>query len=140
MTALEDLLREASSIWEEHRADLLAHPDAVEVPPAVVRGHRVVVHEADGVVTGFATVLPVRDGDAELDALFVRPALMRRGVGARLVEDAARRARAEGAVRLVVTTGPRTEAFYARCGFRTVGEEPTRTGPALRMHRDLAHP
>ena len=89
--ALEDLMREASMIWDDHREDLLAHPDAIEVPRADLRAGRVRVHEVDGTVTGFATVLPLPDGTAELDALFVRPALMRHGIGARLVEDAARR-------------------------------------------------
>ena len=63
---------------------------------------------------------------------------MRGGIGARLVGDAARRARDGGAALLVVTANPRAEAFYARCGFRTVGEAPTRFGPALRMHLDFA--
>ncbi|GAA4872573.1 GNAT family N-acetyltransferase [Actinomycetospora straminea] len=135
--ALEDILREASMIWPEHRDDLLAHPEAVEVPRRDVRAGRVRVHEVDDLVTGFATVLTLPDGDAELDALFVRPALMRRGIGARLVEDAARRARDGGAARLVVTADPHAEAFYARCGFRTVGTAPTRFGPAIRMHREL---
>ncbi|MEJ2861194.1 GNAT family N-acetyltransferase [Actinomycetospora flava] len=136
--ALEDLMREASLMWPDHRDDLLAHPDAIEVPLRDVRGGRVRVHEVDDVVTGFATVLALPDGDAELDALFVRPALMRRGIGARLVADAARRARDEGAARMVVTADPRAEAFYGRCGFRTVGEAPTRFGPAIRMLLDLA--
>jgi GNAT superfamily N-acetyltransferase len=136
VAVLEDLQREAS-LTGEHRADLLAHPDAVEVPLADLREHRVRVHETDGVVDGYATVLPLPDGDAELDALFVRPARMRRGIGARLVEDAVRRARDGGAGLLVVTAAPAAEAFYARCGFRTVGEAPTRFGPAIRMHRHL---
>lgn len=137
---LEDLQREAS-LTGDHRADLLAHPDAIEVPLADLRDHRVRVYEsagAVGAVGGYATVLPLPDGDAELDALFVRPALMRRGIGARLVEDAVRRARDGGAGLLVVTAAPAAEAFYVRCGFRTVGEAPTRFGPAIRMHRDLA--
>jgi hypothetical protein len=57
---------------------------------------------------------------------------------ARDLEDAVRRARDGGAGLLVVTAAPAAEAFYARCGFRTVGEAPTRFGPAIRMHRDLA--
>lgn len=135
---LEDLMREASMIWDDHREDLLAHPDAIEVPRADLRAGRVRVHEVDGTVTGFATVLPLPDGTAELDALFVRPALMRHGIGARLVEDAVRGAREAGVPLLVVTANPRAETFYARCGFRTVGEAPTRFGPAIRMHLDLA--
>jgi ribosomal protein S18 acetylase RimI-like enzyme len=134
---LEDLQREAS-LTGDHRADLVAHPDAIEVPLADLRDHRVRVYETAGAVGGYATVRPLPDGDAELDALFVRPALMRRGIGARLVEDAVRRARDGGAGLLVVTAAPAAEAFYARCGFRTVGEAPTRFGPAIRMHRDLA--
>ncbi|MDF2978308.1 MAG: family N-acetyltransferase [Actinomycetospora sp.] len=135
--ALEDLMREASLIWPDHRDDLLAHPDAIEVPVDGVRNRRVRVHEQDGEVTGFATVLPAGDGEAELDALFVRPALMRRGIGARLVADAARRARDEGAGRLAVTANADAAVFYGRCGFRAIGETPTRFGPATRMLLDL---
>ncbi|GAA4930649.1 N-acetylglutamate synthase-like GNAT family acetyltransferase [Actinomycetospora succinea] len=135
--ALEDLMLEASLLWPDHRDDLLAHPDAIEVPVDEVRTHRVRVHEQDGEVTGFATVLPVRDGEAELDGLFVRPARMRHGIGGRLVADAAQRARDEGAVRLAVVAQPRAAVFYGRCGFRTVGETSTRFGPAIRMLCDL---
>ena len=60
--ALEDLMREASMIWDDHREDLLAHPDAIEVPRADLRAGRVRVHEVDGTVTGFATVLPCPTG------------------------------------------------------------------------------
>jgi GNAT superfamily N-acetyltransferase len=137
---LEDVQREASLIWDEYRADLLAHPEAIEVPRAQVRSPGIRVHELDGAVTGFAAVLPLPDGDAELDGLFVRPAAMRRGIGARLVDDVAGRAHDGGAARLVVTANPRAEAFYVRCGFRTVGEAPTRFGPAIRMQRDLSPP
>ena len=63
---------------------------------------------------------------------------MRHGIGGRLVEDAVRAAREAGVPLLVVTANPRAEAFYSRCGFRTVGEAPTRFGPAIRMHLDLA--
>ncbi|GAA4802098.1 hypothetical protein GCM10023200_44020 [Actinomycetospora chlora] len=130
---LEDVQREASLIWDEYRADLLAHPEAIEVPVAQVRALRVRVDEQGGEVTGFAAVLPLPDGDVELDGLFVRPAHMRRGIGARLVADAAGRARAAGAARMVVTANPRAEGFYVRAGFRTVGSAPTRFGPAIRM-------
>jgi N-acetylglutamate synthase-like GNAT family acetyltransferase len=130
---LEDVQREASLIWDAYRADLLAHPEAIEVPPAQVRAHRVRVHEQDGEVTGFAAVLPLPDGDVELDGLFVRPAHMRHGIGGELVADGARRARDGGARRFVVTANPSVEAFYERCGFRTIGEVPTRFGPAIRM-------
>jgi GNAT superfamily N-acetyltransferase len=134
---LEDVQREASLIWDEYRADLLAHPEVIAVPVAEVRARRVRVHEQGGEVTGFAAVLPLPDGDVELDGLFVRPGHMRRGIGARLVADAAGRARAGGAGRFVVTANPRAETFYRRCGFRTIGEVPTRFGPALRMEMPL---
>ncbi|MHC1558771.1 GNAT family N-acetyltransferase [Actinomycetospora sp. C-140] len=137
VAVLEDVQREASLIWDEYRADLLAHPEAIEVPRGQVRSPGIRVHEQDGAVTGFAAVLPLPDGDAELDGLFVRPAHMRHGIGARLVADVVARARDAGAPRLVVTANPRVETFYVRCGFRTIGEAPTRFGPAIRMDMDL---
>lgn len=45
-SALEDLQRRASLIWEEDREALLAHPDAIELPIEQITTGRTMVAEA----------------------------------------------------------------------------------------------
>ena len=66
-SALEELQRRASLIWEEDRDALLAHPDAIELPLEQITDGRTIVAESVGELLGFAVVLPREDGDAELD-------------------------------------------------------------------------
>jgi GNAT superfamily N-acetyltransferase len=133
--ALEALQRRASDVWEEYRAALAAHPDAIELPQAFIDNGWVRVSAGeDGLPIGFSVVVP-GDGSAhELDGLFVEPAHMHAGVGRALVEDAAARAFLAGAECLEVVAGP-AQGFYERVGFSLVGSAQTRFGPAVRMRR-----
>ncbi len=135
---LEALQRRASLVWEDYRAQLLAHPEAIELPPEQVAVGLVrVAVAADGARLGFSVVLPAAGGGCELDGLFVEPASWRRRVGRALVEDAAARARAAGARRLEVIANPRAVAFYEAVGFAAGEAATTRFGPAPRMRRAL---
>jgi GNAT superfamily N-acetyltransferase len=136
---LEALQRRASDVWEEYRADLAAHPDAIALAHELVAAGRVRVAVSDeGGVVGFSVVLPARDGACELDGLFVEPEAMRGGVGRALVADAVDRARAEGATRMSVIANPRAVVFYERVGFVAGEAAQTRFGPAMRMHLALS--
>ena len=136
--ALERLQRRSSMHEPMHRAQLAAHPDAIELPVEHITGGLVRVAEQNGAVVGFAVLLE-RSGDAwELDGLFVEPDRMRAGVGRRLVEDATGRAREWGATRIDVVANPQAVAFYEAVGFTWVGEAQTRFGPAPRMSLSLA--
>ena len=117
---------------------ILAHPDAVEIPLAVVAEGRARVAMADGRILGSTIVLPLADGVAELDGIFVEPEFMRRGVGWALLHDAFSMAREQGVRRIEVTSNPRAVGFYEKIGFVADGPVPTRFGPALRMHVELA--
>jgi GNAT superfamily N-acetyltransferase len=136
-SALEELQRRASLMWEEDRVALLANPDAIELPLEQITGGRTVVAESAGQLLGFAVVLPRDDGDAELDGLFVEPTYWRHGIGRALVEQAERIARTEGAVNLWVTANTRALGFYDSCGFVKVGEVATRFRPAPKMRKRI---
>lgn len=129
--ALEDLQRRASLAWEDHRADLLAHPDAIALPIDQIEAERVHVAELKGRIVGFCVVLSRPDGDAELDGLFVAPDAWRQGIGRRLVDEVEKVAAAEQATWLHVIAGHRVLPFYAACGFELVGETATRFSPAF---------
>jgi GNAT superfamily N-acetyltransferase len=127
--ALEDLQRRASLALEEYREQLLAHPDAVDLPAEHLAEGTTLVAEVDGAVAGFAVLL-----GSELDGLFVDPAHWKAGIGSALVEAVAHEARKEG-LSVSVVASPTARSFYEKCGFSVEGETETRFGPALRMSR-----
>jgi GNAT superfamily N-acetyltransferase len=134
---LEALQRRASLNNPGDRDAILAHPDAIELPPEQIASGAVRVAEQDGVRRGFSVVLRRDDGDAELDGLFVDPVVWRSGIGRALVEHAARQARELGASILHVVGNPHAEGFYAAVGFTTHGTFETRFGTGLLMRKIL---
>jgi GNAT superfamily N-acetyltransferase len=136
-SSLEALQRRASLANRGDRDALLANPDAIALPAEQIADGHVFVAERDGVIVGFAAVLPRPDGNAELDALFVDPSLWKRGVGRLLVEHCAGVARGRASRTLHVVGNPHAEGFYTACGFRKTGRVETRFGAGLAMHREL---
>lgn len=126
---LEELQRRASLELEDYREQLLAHPDAIHLPPAQIANGQVIVAEFDGDIVGFAAVV-----GGELDGLFVEPDMWGGGIGRALVNAAAHQARRKG-LSLTVIANPAARGFYESCGFTAEGEEQTRFGPGLRMSR-----
>jgi GNAT superfamily N-acetyltransferase len=126
---LEELQRRASLELPDYRAQLLANPDAIHLPPAQIANGQVIVAELDGRVAGFAAVV-----GGELDGLFVEPDLWRRGIGTALINAATHEARNRG-LALTVIANPTAREFYERCGLSLEGEAKTRFGPGLRMSK-----
>ena len=136
--ALRELHRAASYVWEEDREQLDAHPEMFGVDPAALAASEVrVAVRSDGTPIGFATVRPAPHGRRILEDLFVEPALMRRGVGRALVEDAVARAARDGGVVMTVIAAERALGFYERLGFVVERDAATQFGPALRLSRKL---
>jgi GNAT superfamily N-acetyltransferase len=135
--ALEALQRRASLNNAGDREALLANPDAIELPLHQILAGGVFVAEVDGLVKGFAAVLPRGDGDSELDGLFVEPEVWRNGVGRALIEHCCAAARSAGAASLHVVGNPHAEGFYKLCGFRLLGTKQMQFGVGLLMKRGL---
>lgn len=136
-TYLEDLQRRASLTNPGDRDALLAHPDAVQLPPEHIAAGTVFVLEQDQAIAGFAALLPHDQQSAELDALFVEPTMQRRGAGRALVEHCCNTARLRGCASLNVVANPHAQDFYVACGFTITGTTSTRFGPALLMRKTL---
>ena len=131
--ALEELQRSASLVWEEYRAALLAHPDAIQLPTDQLLAQRVRVAEIARPPVGFSVTLPVANDAWELDGLFVDPAHWRKGIGTALVADAVALVRQQGGRFVDVTANPRAEGFYLNFGFVLSGRADTQFGQASRM-------
>jgi len=135
--ALEALERRAGLANPGDREAILAHPEIIEVPLEQIAAGDVFLLETKGAIAGFAALKPRDDGDAELDGLFVDPAMQRRGFGRLLVEHCAGIARARGSRYLCVIGNFHAEAFYLVTGFEPIGPCETRFGPALLMRKPL---
>lgn len=134
---LEALQWRASLANPGDRDALRANPDAIELPPEQLTAGCVFVAERDGIVAGFASVVPREDGGAELDALFVEPHLWKHGIGRLLVDHICDVARVREARFLHVIGNPHAEGFYRSCGFQITGRIDTRFGAGLLMQRPL---
>ena len=135
---LEALQRRASLTNAGDRDAILAHPDAVELPMEQIEAGLVFVAEWNGVVAGFAAVLPRPDGATELEGLFVEPEIRRHGIGRLLVEHCANVALKQGSTAIHVVGNPHAEIFYQECGFELVGTADTRFGSGLLLCKRLA--
>jgi len=138
---LIELMRRASLVWQDTRAQLLERPELIDVPSEQIEVGRVLVavDAETGAPLGFAALLPRDDGDVELDGLFTEPARFRQGIGTALVHAAAAAALALGAQRLHVLANRNVLAFYEAVGFETLGELVTPLGPvASRMAKRLS--
>jgi ribosomal-protein-alanine acetyltransferase len=85
-------------------------------------GRRVVVAELDGVVVGYAVTMVLGDV-ADLLRIGTAPAAQRRGVGRRLLDEAAAHARSVGADRLLLEVAAGNRAalgLYLDAGFAVV--------------------
>ena len=136
--ALREVYRRSSLFNEGDRANLLAHPDALELSDiAVTEGRTRLAATAGGRIVGFATTSTAEE-TAELDDLFVDPDWMRQGIGRALVLDALALARVRGVGRIEVVANPHALPFYERLGFAFDRSVETRFGPGRRMHLDVA--
>ena len=86
------------------------------------------VAEVDGEIVAWAAVIPPVDGVAVLDDLWVDPAWIGRGVGGRLFQLAAARARELGATRLEWGAEPNAVGFYEKLGGRKLRDHVTEWG------------
>jgi GNAT superfamily N-acetyltransferase len=133
--AMGALKLSASLARGDHLEALESLPDARAFPSEHLEF--AFVAEETGRIAGFATVLPGGGTQAELEDLFVEPALWRGGIGRRLMAEAERRAVTLGAGALQVIANGRARGFYAACGFEVVGEAQTLLEPALVMKKPL---
>ncbi|HEY2885018.1 MAG TPA: GNAT family N-acetyltransferase [Rhizomicrobium sp.] len=104
---------------------------ALTITPAFIATGRVLVAEEEGgVLLGIASVAPLeRHRSYDLVHLFIEPGVIGNGIGRRLFEAAANKARQDGARRLVIQSDPHAAAFYRRLGAKDAGEAPSESVP-----------
>lgn len=100
-------------------SNFLLGVDELELPGVTFYAAR----DASGLALGIAALVSQCDGTAELKRMFVLPDARGRGVAGRLLARAEADALAAGIRRVVLETGPQSDAalaFYRQCGYREI--------------------
>jgi GNAT superfamily N-acetyltransferase len=106
------------------REELTVESDAIDSPE-----NHYAVARIGKIIAGFYALAQLRDKQWELDALFVDPPFIGRGIGSRLLAHAVETAVAEGGRSIRVQSDPWAETFYRRAGAIPVGFEPSGSIP-----------
>jgi GNAT superfamily N-acetyltransferase len=137
---LRDIDWDAGQIFRD-----IGMPEAAEFEPRTLAelaesqqaGGLWVAADEDDAPASFLMTVPV-DGCLHVEQLSTAPAAARRGLGRALLDHAADRARADGVPALTLTTFadvPWNGPYYARCGFRVLGDDEITPGlRAIRAH------
>ena len=115
------------------QAELTFSADQIEAP----RNHFVIC-EVDDALAGFYGLESRGEHDAELVALFVKPALLRHGIGRLLAEHMTGQARQLGIRTVTIQGDPNAEDFYTAigataAGYRESASIPGRYLPVFRL-------
>jgi GNAT superfamily N-acetyltransferase len=126
---LSDLAFRAKAHWGYSEAFMQACRAELTYPPELVGAGGFQVIEADGAVRGFYALSKVSPTAMELDALFVDPGYLGRGLGSSLLAHARAACAAAGMERLVIQADPNAAQFYERAGALEIGERPSDSIP-----------
>ena len=120
--------------WIQHwQADLT-------VTPEFIRDNHVYVFEREGEIRGFYA-LCVNADKAELEHLWVTPALIGSGIGKELFLDAMERAATLEVREIEISADPNAAGFYERMGASQVGEtDGTMDGQVRKLPRFKIEP
>ena len=121
---LRELTFESKAYWGYEHDLVRSWIDGLDFGSAQERW----VVEADGAIVAWAALIPPSGRTAVLDHLWVAPGAMGHGLGTRLFELAAARARELGANRLEWGAEPNSVGFYEKVGGRKLRDEVTEWG------------
>lgn len=104
------------------------------------------VAEPDGAVVGFYAIERLSATEYELEALFVEPLYIGRGIGRALMDHAKRATQARGGEMLVIQSDPHAERFYLAAGALPTGQRESASIPgrylptlAIRLQEHTNH-
>jgi GNAT superfamily N-acetyltransferase len=112
---ISDLALRSKASWGYDAEFMEACRSALTLTPEYITTHLVFVLEAQGQILGFYSLV-VRDGELELDNLFVEPSAIGRGYGKCLFQHAVEVAKQRGFHSMLIESEPNAELFYRAMG------------------------
>lgn len=142
---LSELALRSKAYWGYPEDFMAACRAELTVEADRMRGddYRCFVAVENGSVLGFYSVEPVSENVFELDALFVEPDRIGRGIGRLLIRHALDTLAKQGAARLLIQGDPHATEFYLAAGARRIGSResgsiPGRSLPLFEIDVDAA--
>ena len=128
---LREIAFEAKSHWGYDRAWVRSWVAQGDFSSRTLREREVLVADTAGKAVGFASLIP-RGDVSVLEDLWITPAWIGRGVGTRLFQESAGRAKELGAKRLEWEAEPNAIGFYEKMGGEYLRDsEPTELGRVI---------
>jgi GNAT superfamily N-acetyltransferase len=127
---LKEIAVASKGFWGYEPELVLEWADRGDFSPETLRSLAIFVAEIDGRAIGWASVEP-KDGVAWLADLWIEPAWIGKGIGARLFRRAADHARAAGAAAMEWEAEPNAIGFYEKMGARYVRDGTSEWGRTL---------
>jgi GNAT superfamily N-acetyltransferase len=110
----------SKSFWGYSSAQIELWRDELAFTAGTIEKHATLVAEVNGQVVGVAQLNPTTE-PWELEALWVHPAIVGRGVGTTLLGEALAVARASGQEAVAIDADPHAVSFYVSRGAMRVG-------------------
>ena len=139
LAMLGELCLRSKAVWGYDEAFMAACRAELTLHPHELQSTHLQAAECGTSIAGLVQV-KAADTDAELQKLFVEPALLRSGIGRLLFAWATAAARHSGAVRMIIEADPGAIPFYEHMGARRAGFVPSQSIPGRMlplMHMDL---
>mgnify|MGYP001115390201 CR=1 FL=1 len=129
---LSDLCLRSKAVWGYDAAFMAACRAELTITHQDFARSQIQVAVQDGGIIGIAQ-LAQHGRIADIDKLFVDPAVLRSGAGRALFAWCVETARAAGAVAITVVADPDAAGFYRRMGMRDDGTEPSGSIPGRKL-------
>ncbi len=130
--ALSSLCWRSKAHWGYDAQFMELSREALTVAPDWIAAGQVIVAEQGGIVAGVAA-LAADENRYELAVFFVEPAMMGRGVGAKLYTAIIDLARRKNVDHLHILADPNAASFYEKMGAKAAGTAPSDTIPGRRL-------
>ena len=120
-SVLTTLALEAKRYWGYPEHWIKHWESDLTISSDFIHDNHVYVAEENGQIQGFYALI-VTGNKAELDHLWVKPALIGTGIGKELFLDAMERAAALKVIAVEISSDPNAAGFYRRMGATEIGE------------------
>jgi GNAT superfamily N-acetyltransferase len=120
-SALTSMALEAKRYWGYPEHWIKHWESDLTISSDFIHDNHVYVAEENGQIQGFYALI-VRGNQAELDHMWVKPALVGTGIGKELFLDAMERAAALKVIAVEISSDPNAAGFYRRMGATEIGE------------------
>lgn len=118
---LTEIAHAAKRLWGYPESWIEHWKDELTITPDFIANNEVYVALAGHEIAG-CCALVLRDSQAELEHLWIRPAHMGNGVGRALFQRIVARAAQLNIAGLEISSDPNAEGFYQRMGAKRIGE------------------